>query len=163
VKQLIMINGAMGVGKTCVCKGLNKRLENSVWLDGDWCMMMNPWKISESTQKMFLDNIIYLLKNFLANPTFAYVLFSWVIPREDLSGYIVKKMREHDLSFELKKITLMCSDDRLKKRMRLDGRDANTIEKSIVYQDAFRSMDTIKVDTTGLTLSETIDTLLKII
>jgi hypothetical protein len=91
------------------------------------------------------------------------VLFFWVIPREDLSGYIVKKMREHDLSFELKKITLMCTDDQLKERMRLDGRDTNTIEKSIVYQDAFRLMNTIKVDTSGLTVLEIIDELLKII
>jgi len=43
MKKFIVINGAMGVGKTAICKELNRRLMNSVWLDGDWCMMMNPW------------------------------------------------------------------------------------------------------------------------
>lgn len=161
MKKFIVINGAMGVGKTRICKELNKRLMNSVWLDGDWCMMMNPWNITEANKRMFIDNINYLLRNFLANPSFDYVLFSWVIPREDMINYIVKKMK--DLEFELKKITLICFDDKLKERMLMDGRDEFTIEKSLLYQKAYGNMDTIKVDTTELTVPETTEKLLEII
>jgi tRNA uridine 5-carbamoylmethylation protein Kti12 len=40
-KKLIIINGVPGVGKSTVSKELHKSLPKSVWLDGDWCWMMN--------------------------------------------------------------------------------------------------------------------------
>jgi len=46
-KKLIIINGTMGVGKSTISKALYKNLENSVWLDGDWCWMMNPFIVNE--------------------------------------------------------------------------------------------------------------------
>lgn len=101
MKKFIIINGAMGVDKTRICQELNKRLTNSVWLDGDWCMMMNPWNITEINQKVFLDNINYLLNNFLSNPPFEYIIFSWVIPREDMISYLIKRLSNN--CFELKK------------------------------------------------------------
>jgi broad-specificity NMP kinase len=155
MKKLIVINGAMGVGKTSLCKELIRRLPNSVRLDGDWCMMTHPWRITEANQKTFFDNLHYLLNGFLSNPTFEYVLFSWVIPREDLLNYIVKALRDN--RFELVKITLPCADDPLKERMPKAGRDAATVEKSMLYQKAYQEMDTLKVDTTTLSLSETAD------
>jgi broad-specificity NMP kinase len=162
LKKFIIINGAMGVGKTSICKELNKILINSVWLDGDWCMMMNPWDFThEINKKIFLDNLNYLLNNFLSNSTFEYVLFSWVIPREDMINYIVKKLPEN--CFELKKITLLCANDKLKERMLEDGRDEATIKKSMIYQEAYRNMDTIKIDTTELSISETVNKILLVI
>jgi broad-specificity NMP kinase len=161
VKKLIIINGAMGVGKTRICKELNKKLTNSVWLDGDWCMMMNPWNITETNQKMFLDNINYLLNNFLSNPTFEYIIFSWVIPREDMINYLIKRLSNN--CFELKKITLLCEDNKLRERMLKDGRDEFTIEKSMIYQKAFNSFNTVKVNTTELSVVETVDEVLRIV
>lgn len=61
-KTLILINGAMGVGKTAVAQALYRRLPRSVWLDGDWCWMMSPWVISERNKRMVEDNITYLLR-----------------------------------------------------------------------------------------------------
>jgi len=161
MKKFIIINGSMGVGKSYACKELNKRLMNSVWLDGDWCMMINPLNFTAEITKMFLDNSIYLLKNFLSNSTFDYVIYSWVFPREDMLNYIVKQVQ--DSSSEIIRISLICSNDKLKERMRIAGRDLNTIEKSLIYQDAIRLMDTIKIDTTELLEDETAEEVLKII
>lgn len=161
MKKFIIITGSMGVGKSHTCKALNKRLLNSVWLDGDWCMMINPLNFTAENTKMFLDNSIYLLKNFLSNPTLDYVIYSLVFPREDILNYIVKQV--NDTSFEMEKISLICSNDKLRERMRMAGRDLNTIEKSLIYQDAIRLMDTIKIDTTELKEDETIEEVLKII
>lgn len=161
MKKFIIITGSMGVGKSYTCKELNKRLMNSVWLDGDWCMMMNPLNFTAEITKMFLNNSIYLLKNFLSNPTFDYVIYSWVFPREDMLNYIVTQV--HDTGSEMKRISLICSNDKLKQRMRMAGRDSNTIEKSLIYQDAIRLMDTIKIDTTELKEDETVEEVLKII
>ena len=150
----------MGVGKTSICKELNKKLVNSAWLDGDWCMMMNPLNFTETNQKMFLDNICYLLNNYLSNPSFEYVLFSWVIPREEMMNYLIKKLSDN--CFELVRITLLCAESELKERMLQAGRDEATIEKSMLYQDAFKSINTIKIDTTELSVLETVNEVLRI-
>jgi thymidylate kinase len=136
MKKFIVINGAMGVGKTSICKELNKRLMNSVWLDGDWCMMMNPLNLE-------------------------YVLFSWVIPSEDIINYITKNLSGN--SFEQKRITLLCAEDKLRERMTRDRRDPFTIEKSMIYQEAYKSFNTIKIDTTERSVSEIVDEVLAII
>ena len=45
-------NGTIGVGKSAIATALKNELENSVMLDGDWCWMMNPWKVTEENKKM---------------------------------------------------------------------------------------------------------------
>jgi hypothetical protein len=161
VKQFIIINGAMGVGKSYTCKALNQRLMKSVWLDGDWCMMINPLNFTPEITKMFLDNCIHLLKNFLSDPTLDYVIFSWVFPGEDLLNFIVKQV--YDVGFEVKKISLICANDQLTARMKTAGRDERTIERSLIYQKGIRLMDTIKIDTTEFNEAETIEAVLKVI
>lgn len=79
MKTLLMVNGPPGAGKTSMCRILNKSI-NSVWLDGDWCWMMNPFIVNAENKKMVEDNIIHLLRNFLTNSSMETVIFSWVIP-----------------------------------------------------------------------------------
>lgn len=43
MKTLFMIGGTMGVGKTAVGKLLKEELNNSVFLDGDWCWDASPF------------------------------------------------------------------------------------------------------------------------
>ena len=61
MKKLIIINGTMGVGKSTVSELLLKEMENSVYLDGDWCWNMNPFTVNEENIEMVLKNIIFLL------------------------------------------------------------------------------------------------------
>lgn len=79
MKKLVIINGTMGVGKTTISKEVHKSLDKSVWLDGDWFWMMNPWVFSEENIRMVMDNITHLLRNYLTNSTFDYVILSWVL------------------------------------------------------------------------------------
>jgi broad-specificity NMP kinase len=81
MKKLIVVNGTMGVGKSAVCKSLNGVLNHSVWLDGDWCWMMNPWIVNDENRAMVENNITYQLRSFLTNSTFEHVIFSWVLHR----------------------------------------------------------------------------------
>ncbi|MDN6899660.1 hypothetical protein [Oenococcus sicerae] len=53
-KKLILIGGTMGIGKTTIGQFLvEKRLENAVFLDGDWCWYMNPWVFNDENKKWF--------------------------------------------------------------------------------------------------------------
>ncbi len=90
MKKLIFINGPMGVGKTTVCQHLYRQLPASVWLDGDWCWMMHPWRVTEENKQMVEDNIIYLLGNFLRNSSFQHVIFCWVMHQEAIAQQLVE-------------------------------------------------------------------------
>ena len=65
MKNLYIVGGTMGVGKTAVCQQLKMNLPNSVLLDGDWCWDASPFQVTDETKSMVTDNICYLLNNFL--------------------------------------------------------------------------------------------------
>ncbi|MTI67766.1 MAG: nucleotide kinase [Firmicutes bacterium] len=160
MKKLIIINGTMGVGKTLTSKLLYKSLDKSVCLDGDWCWMMNPFKVTEENKKMVEDNIIYLLNNFLKNSSFKYVIFNWVIHKEYIFDIILDKLTE---DFELYKISLTCSKDELRKRILKDNRKEEVITKSIERLKNYEDMSTIKIDTTDKLPKEVVKEIIDIV
>ncbi|HHE38953.1 MAG TPA: nucleotide kinase [Candidatus Cloacimonetes bacterium] len=160
-KKLLIINGTLGVGKTAVCEKLYKKLENSIWLDGDWCWMMNPFKVTEENKRMVEDNITHLLKNFLKNPTFEYVIFSWIIHQEYIYKILLNKLQS--TNFELKKITLMCSENELLKRMKRGKRSDEEIRKSIEYLKSYPEHDSIKIETSDISVDETVEMVLDVL
>ena len=76
-------------------------------------------------------------------------------------NYLVKKLSNN--VFEPVKITLLCEDGKLRARMLENGRDEFTIEKSMIYQGSYQSFNTIKIDTTELSVLETAGTVEEII
>lgn len=161
MKKLIIINGTMGVGKTTVCKELYQCLESSVWLDGDWCWLMNPWNFSKENKQMVLDNIQYLLRNYLKNSSFTYIVFCWVIHQEQIFELILDPLQ--DLEFELYKITLLCSEQALQQRMIQDNREISGIQHSIDRLKLYNDMNTYKIDTTTLTVPATVEEILALL
>ncbi|ERK28999.1 AAA family ATPase [Clostridium intestinale] len=163
-KKLIIINGTMGVGKSTISKALYKNLENSVWLDGDWCWMMNPFVVNDENKKMVEDNIVYLLSNFLRNSSLEYVVFNWVIHEESIFELLLNRLKDFD--FELYKITLICSEEVLRNRIIEDfknGRGDRNLENSLKRLELYKNMDTIKIDTSNKKIDETIEEIINII
>jgi broad-specificity NMP kinase len=165
IKRLIIINGTMGVGKTATSRELNKKLSNSVWLDGDWCWMMNPFTVNDENKNMVINNITYLLRNFLSNSSFEYVIFNWVIHYEYIFDLVLQPLR--DLEFEVVKISLVCSEQTLKERIindvQLNLRDGKELSTSIERLELYKNMNTVKIDTTNISITETVDKILEII
>jgi len=165
MKKLIIINGTMGAGKSAVCRELNKTLDNSVWLDGDWCWMMNPLVVNEENRKMVEDNIIFLLRSFLANSSFEYVVFDWVMDYENMFERILQGLQGFD--FNLYKMTLTCSEDCLRARIRgdveLNLRSGDAIEKSVEKLQRYDDMDTKKIDTTEMSVEEVVTEVRKVL
>ena len=83
MKTLICVNGPMWVGKSAVCRELLKLLTPGVYLDGDWCWNMNPFRVTDETRAMVLDNITGTLSRFLACPELDYVIFGWVMHQSE--------------------------------------------------------------------------------
>ena len=65
MKNIYLIGGTMGVGKTITCQNLKNKLSNCVFLDGDWCWDMHPFQVTPETKKMVMENICFLLNQFI--------------------------------------------------------------------------------------------------
>ncbi|OPX44644.1 AAA family ATPase [Clostridium thermobutyricum] len=155
-KKLIIINGVMGVGKTTISKKLYKELEDSFWLDGDNCWIMNPFKVTEENKKMVLENITFILNNFISNSNSKYIIFNWVIHTDEIMEDIIKNLKADNV--EIYKITLMCSKENLLERIlkdiKLGIRDEENIKRSLDKYELYQLMDTIKIDTTNKEVNE---------
>lgn len=158
-KKLIIINGVMGVGKTTISKALYKKLDNSFWLDWDNCWMMNPFEVTDENKFMVLDNISYILNNFIKNSKSKYIIFNWVIHTEDIMKDILNKIDSS--SVDVYKITLMCSKEnlinRINKDIKLGLRYEDNIKRSLDRLELYNKMDTIKIDTSNKSIEDIVD------
>lgn len=161
MKKLIIINGVPGVGKTAVCKELYKLLIDSVWLDGDWCWMMNPFVVTEENKRMVEDNINFILRSYLNNSSYKYVIFNWVISNERIFKKILRRL--DDIEFHLCKISLTCSPESLRERMIEDGREEEQIVNSINRLKFYDSMNTYKIDTANMSVENVVNKILEMI
>jgi len=148
MKKLIIINGTMGVGKSSVCQEILKKLDKSVYLDGDWCWNMNPFVVTEETKAMVIDNITYLLRNYIKCSEYNNIIFCWVLHKESIFDDILNKLG--DLDFETHKFTLICSPEELINRLNVDInlniRSKDITKKSLDRLKLYQEMDTIKID-----------------
>ncbi len=149
----------MGVGKTTVCRKLQQNLQNSVFLDGDWCWNMNPFTVNEETTKMVVDNVCYVLNNFLRCSVFDNVIFCWVMHRQDIIDTILDRLDTTDC--KLINISLIAKERTIRKRLSADVknglRNADVTERSLERLLLYKNLDTIKIDTTDKTVEEIVD------
>ena len=149
MKTLLLIGGTMGVGKTTVCKYLKHELNNSVFLDGDWCWDANPFQITDETKHMVLDNICYLLNNFIRCSAYENIIFCWVMHQQSIIDHIVGNLDTKECS--VKTISLLCDEVSLRKRLQGDIdsgiRSADVIDRSVQRISMYQELNTIKIDT----------------
>jgi hypothetical protein len=138
----------MGVGKTATSRELQRILPNCVFLDGDWCWDMNPFKVTEETKKMVEDNIRHILNNFIKCTEFENIIFCWVMHEEHIIESILSGLNLQDTV--LYKISLICSEQSLIERLSRDVdngiRSKDVIARSVSRLKNYISMDTIKID-----------------
>lgn len=165
MKHLLLINGTMGAGKSTVCRELNKALSNSVWLDGDWCWMADPFVVNESTKTMVMDNIQHLLRNFLLQEAYEHVIFCWVMDEEKILNEIEAGLQ--DIDCKITRITLRLQDETLKQHLQTDieqgMRKPGCIQQSLNRQKKYEALQSIKVDIDGLSVQDVICKIKKII
>ena len=147
MKTLYLIGGTMGVGKTTVSQQLKKELTNSVFLDGDWCWDADPFQVTDETKEMVMDNICYLLNNFLHCSAYENVIFCWVMHEQSIVDEIVSKLD-----------TLIVDEANLRKRLLSDIankiRTGEIMDKSIARIQMYQVLDTVKIDTSNKSVCE---------
>ena len=146
----------MGVGKTTVSKALNRMLDNSVFLDGDWCWDAHPFIVTDETKAMVMDNICHLLNNFIHCSAYENIVFCWVMHEQGIIDDILSHLDTE--ACYVFPISLTCSADALKNRLGNDVesglRTPDVIERSLVRLPLYDKLNTKKVDTTGRTVEE---------
>lgn len=152
MKTLIFVNGPMGVGKSAVCRELLKLLTPGVYLDGDWCWNMNPFRVTDETRAMVLDNITGTLSRFLACPELDYVIFGWVMHQPEIARDILARLELENA--RLHQFTLLCSEQTLCRRIEADIwaglRGGDALARSLEYLSAYGRQNTVKIMTDGL-------------
>ena len=155
MKALYMIGGAMGVGKTTVCQQLKRELQNSVFLDGDWCWDASPFQVTDETKAMVIDNICYLLNNFLKCSVYENVIFCWVMHEQSIIDSIIERLDVKN--WAVKCISLIADEQSLRDRLLKDVergiRTADVIERSAARLQLYQTLNTVKIDTNKKTVA----------
>lgn len=163
MKNLICINGTMGVGKTTISKELQKLLPNCIFLDGDWCWDMSPFIVTDETKKMVLDNISYLLNNFISCSEYKNIIFCWVMHEESILNDVLSRLNKDDCM--LHKFSIVCSEQTLISRITKDInqgiRKNDVIERSIPRLNNYFEMDTKKIDVSHISAKEAAEIIYK--
>ena len=152
-----MVGGPMGVGKSTVCRILRDRLDSCAFLDGDWCWDMHPFRVTESTRAMVLDNICHVLGKF-SSP-----VRSW---RTWCSAGCCMSRGSSTVScggslwsrWQVRCISLVCGEAELRSRLQKDVaagvRSADVIGRSLARLPLYAGLDTLKLDVSRLTPEE---------
>ncbi|TGY41218.1 nucleotide kinase [Clostridium sartagoforme] len=159
MKHLYLISGTMGVGKTTTCQIMKKKLNSSVFLDGDWCWDMDPFIVNDETKKMVINNICFLLNNFIETSVYENIIFCWVMHEQSIIEDILARLNTENCNLHL--ISLVCDKESLKNRLEKDidkgVRTEDIINRSLERLKLYENLLTQKVDVSRLTPREVAD------
>ena len=149
----------MGIGKTTVCQILKKKLNRSIFLDGDWCWDMDPFQITDETKQMVMNNICFLLNSFIKCSAYENIVFCWVMHEQSIIDEIVSRL---DLAgCKLHTFSLVCSEqalrDRLQKDIAAGIRESDIIGRSTQRIPLYSRLNTIKINVSEITAEQAAD------
>ena len=154
MKKLYLIGGTMGVGKTTTCQILKRKLDRSVFVDGDWCWDMHPFMVNEETKKLVLENICMLLNNDL----------KWVMHEQSIIDDLLSHLDLKDV--KVISISLVCQKEALEKRIQKDIdqgiRKPDVLARSVERLEMYQKLNTYKIDVSNKTIEEVVKEIIKV-
>ena len=146
----------MGMGKTAVCRKMNYLLNNSVFLDGDWCWNADPFQVTDETKNMVMDTITHLLNNFIHCSAYENIVFSWVMHRQDIIDDLLERLDARNCT--VKAFSLICDEKTLRQRLQQDIasgiRTADVIDRSVARLPLYHELNTIKIETASKSIDD---------
>ena len=149
----------MGVGNTTICKNLKQLLPNSVFLDGDWCWDSDPFQVTDETKEMVIDNICYLINNFIRCSAYDNIIFCWVMHEQSIIDTICNKLNVENCNVKI--ISLLADEKNLKSRIENDVmtgvRSIDVLDRSIARIPLYEKLNTIKINTNNKSIAQIAD------
>ena len=113
--------------------------------------------MTDETKEMVMDNICYLLNNFLHCSAYENVIFCWVMHEQSIVDEIVSKLDTEEC--RVIKISLIVDEANLRKRLLSDIankiRTGEIMDKSIARIQMYPgTLDTVKIDTSNKSVCE---------
>ena len=150
MKNIYLVGGTMGVEKTATCQILKKKWPDCVFLDGDWCWDMQPFRVTSETKKMVMENIYFMLNQFIRCSAYENIIFCWVMHEQAIIDEILSKLDTENCLVHT--ISLICDADELRKHLQKDIdagiRSEDVIQRSIARLGLYEKLDTEKIDVT---------------
>ena len=164
MKNLYMIGGTMGVGKTTICQKLKQKLNNCVFLDGDWCWDSDPFQVTDETKNMVLNNICFLLNQYIKCSAYENIVFCWVMHEQDIINHILNNIDTNNCN--IKNISLICDKEILRIRLMKDVEDGirkeDVIERSINRISLYNNLNTLKINTNNKSIDSIVDEIISL-
>lgn len=155
-RNLIFVNGPMGVGKSATCQRLLDLLQPAAYLDGDWCWMMKPWSATPRNIAMVRENILFVLRQYLANPEIGNVILGWVMHQSDIIDGLLDALPLAGVQVHV--FSLVCTPEALKRRIMKDvadgTRNEDVIQRSLERLPLYASMPWPKIDVSEISAGE---------
>jgi hypothetical protein len=152
MKNLIIVGGTAGVGKTTTCRELQRILPKNVFLDGDWCWDMRPFVVTGATKAMVESNIAHLLSGFLACSEFENVIFCWVLHEQHILDDLMNVLNLNGCATYC--FSLVCTELALVERLNRDiaagKRDGDITERSVAAIPLYDKLNTVKIDVSAI-------------
>lgn len=145
MKQLIFINGPMGVGKSTVALHLSRMLHGCPRLCGDSCWKWHENPTDEEKEELF-DTIADKLSDLLEQSD-EYVIFEWVMHEQYIIDEITSRLW---FDFDLRVFTLICTPEKLTERIKASGGDEAKVQRSLERLSHYSKMSHYTIDTTNL-------------
>ena len=147
MKTLLAVNGAMGVGKSAVCRVLLEHLQPAAWVDGDWGWMISPFEVTDENLALVHRNVRQLLLGYLNHPKVETVILSWVLHRPGMLEDLLRPLVAPD--YRVRQITLTLTPDELLQRLERDIaagiRSPDVKDRALVRLDECSRLDTPQV------------------
>ena len=152
MKNLIFALGAPGVGKTATCTELAKLLPNNIFLDADSLLNSTPFIYDTEMKKLFRDNLVHVLRNYLAHPALENIIHCWTIPKEEVLQSILANLDLSSINLHI--FALTCSPQAHQVRISLDPnprRKDTSLGSSTENLKLYKTLPIHEIDASALT------------
>ena len=143
---------------------MKNQLNNSVFLDGDWCWDAHPFLVTDETKKMVMNNICFLLNQFIHCSAYENIIFCWVMHEQSIIDMILENIDKTNCTIKI--VSLLSSEEELRKRLMKDvasgKRTVDVIEKSISRISNYQKVHSVKINTDGKNIEEITEEILQL-
>lgn len=162
--MIIIINGALGVGKTEVAWKLIEYFDRAILLDGDYLGAVYPFEIYDGQRVDYLYQTIHHLVAFHVEHGYRNFVINYVFETPESLARLRQLLAElDDVTYAFR---LTCGDEEMERRIRSRSDDADRLKweskrfrelTAIQNRNAERGDLGYPIDTTSLTIDEAAD------